>query len=155
MVFYRLSGKPPLSNNVSVCLKEKITRYKDFHFLSVLSFLFVVFDSPQYTDIHSHHCNFVYDFIFFQTECFNHIRFLQRFNSTHLYMCGTNAFRPLCAYIVCPGVMHYSPSSSVASSLPKCFVFCRMRRGLWYRLSLKKAKTNVLMARQQATLPSS
>ncbi|KAI3363223.1 hypothetical protein L3Q82_011857 [Scortum barcoo] len=33
------------------------------------------------------------------TECFNHIRFLQRFNSTHLYMCGTHAFRPLCAYI--------------------------------------------------------
>ncbi|CAN9499780.1 unnamed protein product [Ophioblennius macclurei] len=34
-----------------------------------------------------------------KTECFNHIRFLQRFNSTHLYMCGTNAFRPLCAYV--------------------------------------------------------
>ncbi|XP_034538053.1 semaphorin-4G-like [Notolabrus celidotus] len=34
-----------------------------------------------------------------KTECFNHIRFLQRFNSTHLYMCGTYAFRPLCAYI--------------------------------------------------------
>ncbi|KAM4590885.1 semaphorin-4G-like isoform 1-T3 [Odontesthes bonariensis] len=34
-----------------------------------------------------------------KTECFNHIRLLQRFNSTHLYMCGTYAFRPLCAYI--------------------------------------------------------
>uniref|UniRef100_A0A672FS82 Sema domain-containing protein n=1 Tax=Salarias fasciatus TaxID=181472 RepID=A0A672FS82_SALFA len=34
-----------------------------------------------------------------KTECFNHIRFLQRFNSTHLYMCGTNAFSPLCAYV--------------------------------------------------------
>ncbi|XP_057704246.1 semaphorin-4G [Corythoichthys intestinalis] len=34
-----------------------------------------------------------------KTECFNHIRFLQRFNATHLYMCGTYAFRPLCAYI--------------------------------------------------------
>ncbi|KAF3708209.1 Semaphorin-4G Precursor [Channa argus] len=34
-----------------------------------------------------------------KTQCFNHIRFLQRFNSTHLYMCGTYAFRPLCAYI--------------------------------------------------------
>eukprot|EP00066_Takifugu_rubripes_P012362 XP_011601628.1 PREDICTED: semaphorin-4G-like [Takifugu rubripes] len=34
-----------------------------------------------------------------KTECFNHIRFLQRFNSTHLYMCGTHAFGPLCAYI--------------------------------------------------------
>ncbi|XP_028989550.1 semaphorin-4G [Betta splendens] len=34
-----------------------------------------------------------------QTECYNHIRFLQRFNETHLYACGTNAFRPLCVYI--------------------------------------------------------
>ncbi|XP_061796844.1 semaphorin-4G-like [Nerophis lumbriciformis] len=34
-----------------------------------------------------------------KTECFNHIRFLQRFNSTHLYMCGTHAFSPMCAYI--------------------------------------------------------
>ncbi|KAI1894265.1 hypothetical protein AGOR_G00114030 [Albula goreensis] len=34
-----------------------------------------------------------------QTECFNHIRFLQRFNETHLYVCGTHAFKPLCAYI--------------------------------------------------------
>uniref|UniRef100_A0A8C7N2T4 Semaphorin 4G n=1 Tax=Oncorhynchus kisutch TaxID=8019 RepID=A0A8C7N2T4_ONCKI len=34
-----------------------------------------------------------------KTECYNHIRFLQRFNSTHLYMCGTHAFEPLCAYI--------------------------------------------------------
>uniref|UniRef100_A0A3Q3XQL7 Sema domain-containing protein n=1 Tax=Mola mola TaxID=94237 RepID=A0A3Q3XQL7_MOLML len=35
-----------------------------------------------------------------KTECYNHIRFLQRYNETHLYACGTNAFRPLCAYIV-------------------------------------------------------
>uniref|UniRef100_A0A3B4WUZ9 Semaphorin 4G n=1 Tax=Seriola lalandi dorsalis TaxID=1841481 RepID=A0A3B4WUZ9_SERLL len=34
-----------------------------------------------------------------QSECYNHIRFLQRYNETHLYVCGTNAFRPLCAYI--------------------------------------------------------
>ncbi|KAM9715478.1 semaphorin-4G isoform 2-T2 [Menidia menidia] len=34
-----------------------------------------------------------------QTECHNHIRFLQRYNETHLYVCGTNAFRPLCAYL--------------------------------------------------------
>ncbi|XP_046885064.1 semaphorin-4G-like isoform X2 [Hypomesus transpacificus] len=34
-----------------------------------------------------------------KTECYNHIRLLQRFNSTHLYMCGTHAFSPLCAYI--------------------------------------------------------
>lgn len=35
-----------------------------------------------------------------QTECFNHVRFLQRLNSTHLYACGTYAFHPLCAAIV-------------------------------------------------------
>ncbi|KAL6094573.1 sema4g [Pungitius sinensis] len=34
-----------------------------------------------------------------QTECYNQVRFLQRFNETHLYTCGTNAFRPLCVYI--------------------------------------------------------
>ncbi|XP_075468583.1 semaphorin-4G [Ascaphus truei] len=34
-----------------------------------------------------------------QTECFNHIRLLQRFNETHLYVCGTYAFFPLCSYI--------------------------------------------------------
>lgn len=35
-----------------------------------------------------------------QTECFNHVRFLQRLNATHLYACGTHAFQPLCAAIV-------------------------------------------------------
>ncbi|XP_068255066.1 semaphorin-4G [Nyctibius grandis] len=34
-----------------------------------------------------------------KTECFNHVRFLQRLNSTHLYACGTYAFHPLCATI--------------------------------------------------------
>ncbi|KAM4702834.1 semaphorin-4G [Rhinophrynus dorsalis] len=34
-----------------------------------------------------------------QTECFNHIRLLQRFNETHLYVCGTYAFFPRCSYI--------------------------------------------------------
>ncbi|XP_073411880.1 semaphorin-4G [Dendrobates tinctorius] len=34
-----------------------------------------------------------------ETECFNHIRLLQRFNETHLYVCGTHAFSPLCCYI--------------------------------------------------------
>ncbi|XP_055976366.1 semaphorin-4G [Sorex fumeus] len=34
-----------------------------------------------------------------QTECFNHVRFLQRFNDTHLYVCGTHAFQPFCAVI--------------------------------------------------------
>ncbi|XP_040217834.1 semaphorin-4G [Rana temporaria] len=34
-----------------------------------------------------------------QTECFNHIRLLQRVNETHLYVCGTHAFAPQCCYI--------------------------------------------------------
>ncbi|OXB82405.1 UNVERIFIED_CONTAM: hypothetical protein H355_009330, partial [Colinus virginianus] len=34
-----------------------------------------------------------------KTECFNHVRFLQRLNTTHLYACGTYAFHPLCASI--------------------------------------------------------
>nr|XP_045363348.1 semaphorin-4G isoform X2 [Camelus bactrianus] len=34
-----------------------------------------------------------------QTECFNHVRFLQWLNATHLYACGTHAFQPLCAVI--------------------------------------------------------
>uniref|UniRef100_A0A8C8R9T2 Semaphorin 4G n=1 Tax=Pelusios castaneus TaxID=367368 RepID=A0A8C8R9T2_9SAUR len=34
-----------------------------------------------------------------KTECFNHVRLLQRLNSTHLYACGTYAFHPLCAAI--------------------------------------------------------
>uniref|UniRef100_A0A9J7ZNR2 Sema domain-containing protein n=2 Tax=Cyprinus carpio TaxID=7962 RepID=A0A9J7ZNR2_CYPCA len=34
-----------------------------------------------------------------QTECFNYIRFLQSYNHTHLYTCGTYAFQPKCIYI--------------------------------------------------------
>lgn len=34
-----------------------------------------------------------------KTECYNHVRFLDRYNDTHLYTCGTHAFRPRCAYI--------------------------------------------------------
>nr|XP_048714109.1 LOW QUALITY PROTEIN: semaphorin-4G [Caretta caretta] len=34
-----------------------------------------------------------------KTECFNHIRLVQRLNDTHLYACGTYAFHPLCAAI--------------------------------------------------------
>lgn len=49
-----------------------------------------------------------------QTECFNHVRFLQRLNSTHLYACGTYAFHPLCAAIVStarPHGCHLSPAT--------------------------------------------
>ncbi|XP_007424994.1 semaphorin-4G [Python bivittatus] len=34
-----------------------------------------------------------------KTECYNHVKLLQRLNSTHLYACGTYAFHPLCTYI--------------------------------------------------------
>uniref|UniRef100_A0A3Q1C833 Sema domain-containing protein n=1 Tax=Amphiprion ocellaris TaxID=80972 RepID=A0A3Q1C833_AMPOC len=34
-----------------------------------------------------------------QTDCFNYIKILLRMNSTHLYVCGTYAFSPICAYI--------------------------------------------------------
>lgn len=35
-----------------------------------------------------------------KTECFNFIRFLQPYNASHLYVCGTYAFQPKCTYIV-------------------------------------------------------
>uniref|UniRef100_A0A3B4X859 Semaphorin-4B-like n=1 Tax=Seriola lalandi dorsalis TaxID=1841481 RepID=A0A3B4X859_SERLL len=35
-----------------------------------------------------------------ETDCFNYIKILLRLNSTHLYVCGTYAFSPICAYIV-------------------------------------------------------
>ncbi|XP_028586282.2 semaphorin-4G isoform X3 [Podarcis muralis] len=34
-----------------------------------------------------------------KTECYNHVKLLQRLNTTHLYACGTYAFHPLCTYI--------------------------------------------------------
>ncbi|KAM8877450.1 semaphorin-4B-like isoform 1-T6 [Synchiropus picturatus] len=34
-----------------------------------------------------------------QTDCFNYIKVLLRLNATHLYVCGTYAFSPVCAYI--------------------------------------------------------
>ncbi|TWW60745.1 Semaphorin-4C M-Sema F [Takifugu flavidus] len=34
-----------------------------------------------------------------QTECFNYIRFLQTYNHTHLYTCGTYAFQPKCTLV--------------------------------------------------------
>ncbi|RVE59929.1 hypothetical protein OJAV_G00192850 [Oryzias javanicus] len=52
-----------------------------------------------------------------KTQCFNHIRFLQRFNETHLYVCGTNAFRPLCAYI---DAERFTFSSAVEEGRDRC-----------------------------------
>ncbi|XP_077595122.1 semaphorin-4G [Stigmatopora nigra] len=52
-----------------------------------------------------------------KTECFNHIRFLQRYNETHLYTCGTNAFRPLCGYI---DSEHFTLSSGTEDGRDRC-----------------------------------
>lgn len=35
----------------------------------------------------------------FQKECNNFIRVLQPYNQTHLYVCGTGAFHPICAFL--------------------------------------------------------
>ncbi|XP_019410325.1 PREDICTED: semaphorin-4D isoform X2 [Crocodylus porosus] len=34
-----------------------------------------------------------------QTECLNYVRVLQQLNDTFLYVCGTNAFQPICDYL--------------------------------------------------------
>ncbi|XP_035244787.1 semaphorin-3D isoform X1 [Anguilla anguilla] len=34
-----------------------------------------------------------------ETECANFVRVLQPFNKTHVYVCGTGAYHPLCTYI--------------------------------------------------------
>ncbi|XP_052469438.1 semaphorin-4G [Carassius gibelio] len=52
-----------------------------------------------------------------KTECYNHIRFLQRFNSTHLFTCGTHAFSPLCAYI---NERNFKFSSAFEEGREKC-----------------------------------
>ncbi|XP_015279504.1 PREDICTED: semaphorin-3D-like [Gekko japonicus] len=34
-----------------------------------------------------------------ETECANFIRLLQRFNSSHIFACGTGSYQPMCAFI--------------------------------------------------------
>lgn len=34
-----------------------------------------------------------------QRECSNFIKVLQPFNQTHIYVCGTGAFHPVCSYL--------------------------------------------------------
>lgn len=38
-------------------------------------------------------------FLFFQKECNNFVRVLQPYNQTHIYICGTGAFHPICAFL--------------------------------------------------------
>lgn len=58
-----------------------------------------------------------------QTDCFNYIKILLRINSTHLYVCGTYAFSPTCAYIVSIYVKHVTPAA-YNSALPVHALFC-------------------------------
>ena len=37
-----------------------------------------------------------------QTECLNYIRVLQPLSDSSLYVCGTNAFQPVCDHLVRP-----------------------------------------------------
>ncbi|XP_068111350.1 semaphorin-4G isoform X2 [Hyperolius riggenbachi] len=52
-----------------------------------------------------------------QTECFNHIRILLRFNETHLYVCGTHAFAPNCTYI---DIRRFVLGSTTEDAREKC-----------------------------------
>ncbi|RLV62363.1 hypothetical protein DV515_00019393, partial [Chloebia gouldiae] len=46
------------------------------------------------------HCPRATSLVPINTDCFNYVRFLQSYNSSHLYACGTYAFQPKCTYIV-------------------------------------------------------
>ncbi|XP_077205675.1 semaphorin-4G isoform X2 [Paroedura picta] len=52
-----------------------------------------------------------------KTECYNHVRLLQRLNATHLYVCGTYAFHPFCTYIDTNKLM---PPSVLEEGKEKC-----------------------------------
>lgn len=75
-----------------------------------------------------------------QTDCFNYIKILLRLNSTHLYVCGTYAFSPICAYIVSndlsiqPSPIYYfslllSPAKLLNLHI---FLWCSWRIRLFY-----------------------
>lgn len=53
-----------------------------------------------------------------QTECFNFIRFLQPYNTSHLYVCGTYAFQPKCTYIVSAASPLSSPPRPTLDGAP-------------------------------------
>lgn len=38
-------------------------------------------------------------YLFQQPECANYIKILQQYNQTHLLVCGTGAFNPLCSFV--------------------------------------------------------
>uniref|UniRef100_A0A670IK03 Sema domain-containing protein n=1 Tax=Podarcis muralis TaxID=64176 RepID=A0A670IK03_PODMU len=58
-------------------------------------------------------------------ECANFIRFLQHFNSTHVFACGTGSYQPICAFIylragVEVSCIHKLVTSSIESGRGKC-----------------------------------
>lgn len=53
----------------------------------------------------------------FQKECNNFIRVLQPYNQTHLYICGTGAFHPICAFL------EMGKRAEVMSARPSCCGF--------------------------------
>lgn len=98
-----------------------------------------------------------------QTECYNYVRFLDRYNETHLYTCGTHAFRPRCAYIV-RITAHYFvlKLSLIQFSKFKEHMMLKQHYVVLFRMwsdlalcVLRKAKTNVPMTQPKVTLGSS
>lgn len=100
----RLSGRLLWKRKESVQRRGRITRYGLM--LHPLCFNSFTLSGPAEIDLLSLSLAFslcVYfslSLLSFQTECFNYIRFLQSYNHTHLYTCGTYAFQPKCTYIV-------------------------------------------------------
>uniref|UniRef100_A0A8C6LM18 Sema domain, immunoglobulin domain (Ig), short basic domain, secreted, (semaphorin) 3H n=1 Tax=Nothobranchius furzeri TaxID=105023 RepID=A0A8C6LM18_NOTFU len=54
-----------------------------------------------------------------ELECANFLRVLQPFNQTHLYVCGTGAFNPRCAFIA-SSIFHQSEHQILSYSLTEC-----------------------------------
>lgn len=100
----RLSGRLLWKRKESAQRRGRITRYR----LMLHPLCFNSFTLSGPAEIHLLSLSLIYFLLVslslslpsFQTECFNYIRFLQSYNHTHLYTCGTYAFQPKCTYIV-------------------------------------------------------
>lgn len=79
-------------------------------------------------------CVSFFSTFWFQIDCFNYIKILLRVNSTHLYVCGTYAFSPICAYIVST-VFHFV-LSSYRISPPPSMLLTGCRGGIHYPCNL-------------------
>lgn len=93
-----------------------------------------------------------------QTECFNFIRFLQPYNASHLYVCGTYAFQPKCTYVV-SGTLALSPSHpALRTGLLYLTLSLPHHRTCspspWNAESLRMGKGSVPMTQLRATLAS-